>query len=434
MDTKPISKLRSLNLAYCNRINWSSVEALGALPYLVSLDLTHWLQMTSLEWTALLKITQLRTLVLNGVPMIPLHDICGALTNLTHLEAGMLLFDVLLIKIDHSSWDASSRLSDLTNLSMLSLGCTAPQKLPDIFHLFTNLKELSLRGFEFDPVEHIQFVSALSGMYKLHLMDCALTNNLVYPILSSLPLLVDVSLDGSKVSGNNETSAKTFSELEDEHRCPDTVLPAITDGLPYLHSLNLKTKHWLLDSIDMLSLTAPTAPELWRFSCRMTEDAIPVLSALVHLNYLDISSSPLCINDVIAGVTSLVSLRTLIMRNLHYDGEANLQPLSTLTNLTELNMLTDDYRSGIVDSSTIRHIPSLICLAVPSFNREADWTSHLRKHRKLKILWVSTMPRTNLEVLTKLTGLRTRHRWKYYNAREKEWKSNPHDLIDFPIH
>lgn len=92
LDTKPIGTLRELNLAYCNRINYSSLEKLGCLPHLTSLDLSYWLQMTSPEWKALMELTQLKTLKLNSVPAAPLEDICTTLTNLRRLECSTLYF------------------------------------------------------------------------------------------------------------------------------------------------------------------------------------------------------------------------------------------------------------------------------------------------------------------------------------------------------
>jgi hypothetical protein len=89
IETKPIKKLRFLNLAYCNRINFSSVEKLGTLPYLISINLSYWLQMTSVEWKALLQLPKLQSLVMNNVTGIPLEEICQTLTNLTRLECGM---------------------------------------------------------------------------------------------------------------------------------------------------------------------------------------------------------------------------------------------------------------------------------------------------------------------------------------------------------
>eukprot|EP01126_Amoeba_proteus_P048416 TRINITY_DN5592_c0_g1_i4.p1 TRINITY_DN5592_c0_g1~~TRINITY_DN5592_c0_g1_i4.p1 ORF type:complete len:111 (-),score=14.55 TRINITY_DN5592_c0_g1_i4:47-379(-) len=88
LDTKPIQKLCTLNLSYCNRINFYSIQKLGTLPCLTSLNLSHWLQMTSREWDEVAQLTTLKTLVVNctGVA-VPLKCLTN-LTNLTCLECG----------------------------------------------------------------------------------------------------------------------------------------------------------------------------------------------------------------------------------------------------------------------------------------------------------------------------------------------------------
>lgn len=326
-------------------------------------------------------------------------------------------------------------LENLPNLTALDLSnevtFVGPNPLVRALSLLTNLTELSLSNFIYED-----FGDCLSNLKleKLHLCDCPLKNDKLHPLLSLFPLIQDLSLEGTAASSENEISQTIpdYFKLRDSDRCPSNLVSTIADGMPYLQFLNLQSKFWILNAEELKGFLPPKL-ELLNLSVQLDETAASLLPKFVHLEYLDLSESPVYVNVMIRSVASasLASLKKLVLRNLPYDAEANLSPLSALPSLRTLNLLSP---SGIVDSSTIKHLPSLTALAVASFNRHTEFMEDLRQLKRLKFLKVTTMPRVDLERLTQLSGLCTTGKWRYYSHRERGWKFNPHENLDFPIH
>jgi hypothetical protein len=107
--------VNGMSFSQCNRINFYTLDKLSSshLPYLRSLDLSHWLQMSSIEWRGILNLPRLTRLIVNDQDYAIHLTNLFSMTNLEHLEAGSNVF--------HAAQDFAL-LTRMKKLNVLSLG------------------------------------------------------------------------------------------------------------------------------------------------------------------------------------------------------------------------------------------------------------------------------------------------------------------------
>jgi internalin A len=330
----------------------TNIDNLGGLKNLRELYL-NFNQISNIN--SLKGLTNLRVLQIGGNKITNIEPLRN-LTNLTSLYLGLDFMVATTVNGKEVVNDGSNDVRDLspikglTNLNMLSLYGNANIKNIDALAGMTNLTYLSLRG------PHISSISALKGMTHLKYLDVGTGNGKIsnISVLSGLTELTELDLAANRISNisalSGLTNLKTLSIAGN----------SISNLEPIRNLYNLK-------SLAIGTQCAGGNP---------VKD-LSVLSNFRNLETLELDDLSL------ANINFLRNLNPANLKALHlkYNNIANIDVLSTFTNLTEL----------MLNSNKITNINALSGL------------------QNLTCLWIDSNKITNIDVLEYITKLTSLH-------------------------